>query len=82
MSDNNYHYLCANLKAAIDDAPGGEKAWVPLRRSLALACLEQLQADAATRDLLSELRHAVNSILPVQNENEHSNGVNHAEVRP
>ena len=74
MSDNNYQYLCANLKAAIDDAPGGEKAWVPLRRSLALACLEQLQADAATRDLLSELRHAVNSILPVQNENEHTNG--------
>ena len=33
MSDNPCVYLCAQLQAALSDSPGGEKAWVPLRRS-------------------------------------------------
>ena len=41
MSDNPCIYLCAQLSAALSDSPGGEKAWVPLRRSTVLACVEQ-----------------------------------------
>lgn len=52
MSDNPYSYLCAQLRAALSDSPGGEKAWVPLRRGLVAACAEQLQNAVATDDLL------------------------------
>ena len=55
MSDNPCIYLCAQLSAALSDSPGGEKAWVPLRRGLVLACAEQLQNAAATDDLLGWL---------------------------
>ena len=55
MSDNPCIYLCAQLSAALSDSPGGEKAWVPLRRSTVLACVEQLQNAAATDDLLGWL---------------------------
>jgi hypothetical protein len=56
MSDNSCIYLCAQLRAALSDSPGGEKAWVPLRRGLVLACVEQLQNAAATDDLLQWLQ--------------------------
>lgn len=56
MSDNPCIYLCAQLSAALSDSPGGEKAWVPLRRGLVLACAEQLQNAAATDDLLQWLQ--------------------------
>lgn len=56
MSDNPCIYLCAQLSAALSDSPGGEKAWVPLRRSTVLACVEQLQNAAATDDLLQWLQ--------------------------
>ena len=56
MPDNPYSYLCAQLSAALSDSPGGEKAWVPLRRGLVLACAEQLQNAAATDDLLQWLQ--------------------------
>lgn len=76
MPDNPYRYLCAQLSAALDDAPGGGKAWVPLRRSLAQACLEYLQLAAGSHDLLCELRPALDRILPAQPEQAQDAGAN------
>ena len=68
MPDNPYSYLCAQLSAALSDSPGGEKAWVPLRRGLVLACAEQLQNAAATDDLLGwlETYMAQNGIAAIE----------------
>ena len=68
MSDNPCVYLCAQLSAALSDSPGGEKAWVPLRRGLVLACAEQLQNAAATDDLLGwlETYMAQNGIAAIE----------------
>ena len=43
INPESYNYLARQLRLALDDAPGGEKAWVPLRRSLAVAILEHLE---------------------------------------
>ena len=51
-----YTYLCDQLRAALSDSPGGEKAWVPLRRSLVVACVEYMQRANATDDLLQWLQ--------------------------
>ena len=56
MNDNTNAYLCKQLQAALDDAPGGEKAWVPLRRSLVQACIDELHAAGAAVALMDELR--------------------------
>ena len=56
MSDNAYNYCCTQLQAALDDAPGGEKSWVPLRRSLVQACLNNLRAAGESVALMDELR--------------------------
>ena len=56
MSATAYAYLCNQLRAALSDSPGGEKAWVPLRRGLVAACAEQLQNAVATDDLLQWLQ--------------------------
>lgn len=55
MSDNAYNYCCTQLQAALSDAPGGEKAWVPLRRSLVQTCLNNLSAAGAAIALMDEL---------------------------
>ena len=52
MSDNPYLYFRAQLLHALSDAPGGEKAWVPLRRGLVAALADVLQDAAAADDLL------------------------------
>ena len=49
MSDNPYPYFRAQLLHALSDAPGGEKAWVPLRRGLVVALADVLR-DATTED--------------------------------
>ena len=49
MSDNPYLYFRAQLLHALSDAPGGEKAWVPLRRGLVVALADVLR-DATTED--------------------------------
>ena len=49
MSDNPYPYFRVQLLHALSDAPGGEKAWVPLRRGLVVALADVLR-DATTED--------------------------------
>lgn len=39
----DYAYMAAQVSKVLDDAPGGEKAWVPMRRALVVAILEHLQ---------------------------------------
>ena len=55
MSDNPCIYLCAQLSAALSDSPGGEKAWVPLRRGLVQACVEAMRDATTADDLLQWL---------------------------
>ena len=52
MSD--FAYLLKQLQNALDDSPGGEKAWVPLRRSLVIACkVALLRADYIEETVVS-----------------------------
>ncbi len=55
-----YNYCCTQLRAALSDAPGGEKAWVPLRRSTVLACIEALEGAGTAVALMDELRGLLN----------------------
>ena len=55
MTDNPYPYLCAQLQSALSDSPGGEKAWVPLRRGLVQACAEAMRDATTADDLLQWL---------------------------
>lgn len=60
MTDSTHAYLCSQLQAALSDAPGGEKAWVPLRRSTVLACIEALEGASTAVALMDELRSLLN----------------------
>lgn len=60
MSDATHAYLCNQLHAALSDSPGGEKAWVPLRRSTVLACIEALEDASSAVVLMDELRALLN----------------------
>lgn len=55
MSDNPYPYFRVQLLHALNDAPGGEKAWVPLRRGLVAALAAALQDATTADDLLGWL---------------------------
>jgi len=68
VSDNAYTYLCTQLRAALSDPPGGEKAWVPLRRGLVVACVEHMQQAVAADDLLQwlEVYMADNGIASIE----------------
>lgn len=65
----SYNYLARQLRLAMDDAPGGEKAWVPIRRSLAAAILAHLeQAEfvvAQAEPTRNMLRNVVEALKPV-----------------
>lgn len=60
MTDSTHAYLCNQLQAALSDAPGGEKAWVPLRRSTVLACIDALEGASSAVALMDELRTLLN----------------------
>lgn len=60
MTDSTHAYLCNQLRAALSDAPGGEKAWVPLRRSTVLACIDALEGASSAVALMDELRSLLN----------------------
>ena len=60
MTDSTHAYLCNQLQAALSDAPGGEKAWVPLRRSTVLACIDALEGASSAVALMDELRSLLN----------------------
>lgn len=69
MTESNaYLYLSEKLDAALADAPGGEKAWVPVRRGLALAVRDHLRQAAQMYLLLAELRAALGCIVGAQEE--------------
>ena len=55
MSD--YRYLITQLEGALSDSPGGEKAWVPIRRCLVTAILEQLQQAEANESYATQMQN-------------------------
>ena len=61
MSERDY--LSIQLRAALDDAPGGEKAWVPIRRSLAVAIAEHLEATVSAGDQMEYARRVLRGLL-------------------
>lgn len=58
-----YNYCCTQLRAALDESPGGEKAWVPLRRSLVQACIDNLILAGDAVALMGELRALLDRAL-------------------
>lgn len=68
-SSGSYSNVARQLRLAMDDAPGGEKAWVPIRRSLAAFILEHLEhAEFAVADVAPTkhmLRNVIEALKPV-----------------
>ena len=62
-TSESYNYVARQLRVAVEDAPGGEKAWVPIRRSLAVTILEHLEDAAWVQTRLAWGRAMMTNLL-------------------